>query len=302
MVGQMVIDAHLEPHTRRLAAALEPVAGQVYFARECHQGYEKLGFAASPGSLDNGVQLPDGPAYFTSRGSVMGQVPGEVVAAAFAVFNPRAVVRGVQHGWELTDAATICAARTDGATAQLARILGEEPEGLARTTELLTRATSGLQPEGRPLYAGLLHLGLPGTPLGDMWRLADLLREYRGDAHTAAWISSGFKGAEIGLLSEASWGLPLRTYVRTRAWSNEDLDVAEAHLREHDLIGDGGLTEFGRTVRENIEVSTDRQCTVMVRRVGDDFEELLARLALWGGAIRAAAGYPPKGPQDLAPR
>ena len=297
----MSIDKHLEPLTRRLAAALEPVAGQVYFAAECHQNYEKLGFSPSPGALENGLQLPDGPAYFTSRGSVMGQVPGELVAAAFGVFNPEAVVRGVTHGWGLTDARTICAARTDGATAQLERILGEQPEGLARATELLARATSLLRPEGRPLYAGLLNLGLPGTPLGDMWRLADLMREYRGDSHTAAWISAGFKAPEIGLLSELYWGLPPRTYVRTRAWSSAQLDVAEAHLREHELIDDGGFTDFGRTVRENIEVATDRQCTVMVRTLGDDFGELLAFLTPWGEAIRASGGYPPKGPQDLAP-
>jgi hypothetical protein len=135
-----------------------------------------------------------------------------------------------------------------------------------------------------------------------MWRLADLAREYRGDSHTAAWISSGFKGPEIGLLSELYWGLPLRSYVRTRAWSSADLDVAEAHMREHALIDDGGLTEFGRTVRENIEVATDRQCTVMVRSLGDDFDELLRLLTAWGDAIRAGAGYPPKGPQSLAPR
>ena len=30
--------------------------------------YEKLGFSPSPGKLDSGVQFPDGPAYFTSRG------------------------------------------------------------------------------------------------------------------------------------------------------------------------------------------------------------------------------------------
>jgi hypothetical protein len=298
----MSIDKHLEPQTRRLAAVLEPVAAQVYFAPECHQAYEKLGFAPSPGVLDNGVQLPDGPAYFTSRGSVMGQVPGELVAAAFAVFNPDTVARGVRRGWELTDAATICEARTEGATAQLERILGEEPEGVARATDLLSRAASQLRPEGRPLYAGLLHLGLPGTPLGDLWRLAGVLREFRGDAHTAAWISAGFKGPEIGLLSELYWGLPLRTYVRSRAWSDAQLDVAEAHLREHELLDDGGLTDFGRTVREGIEVATDRQCTVMVRTVGDDFDELLALLTPWGEAIRAAAGPPTGGPQSLAPR
>jgi hypothetical protein len=301
MVVLMSIDKHLEPLTRQLASVLEPVAAQVYFAPECHQAYEKLGFAASPGELDNGVQLPDGPAYFTSRGSVMGQVPGELVAAAFAVFNPDVVVRGVTRGWELTDAVTICEARTEGATAQLERILGEEPEGLGRATELLSRAASQLRPEGRPLYAGLLHLGPPGTPMGNMWRLADTLREFRGDAHTAAWISAGFKGPEIGLLSELYWGIPLRTYVRSRAWSSAELDVAESHLREHGLVDGGGFTDFGRTVREGIEAATDRQCTVMVRTLGDDFDELIALLTPWSAAVRAAAGYPSGGPQSLAP-
>ena len=93
---------------RRLAAAIEPVVGQVYFAPECHQRYERLGFDASRRELD-GVAMPDGPAYFTSRGSLLGQVPGQVVAAAFGVFNPEVVVPFVALGWSRTDAATICA-------------------------------------------------------------------------------------------------------------------------------------------------------------------------------------------------
>src|ERR1019366_3288230 len=102
--------------------------------------------------------------------------------------------------------ATICAARTDGATAQLERILGEQPEGFVACDRAPVPRHVPAATEGRPLCSGLLHLGLPGTPLGDMWRLADMLREYRGDAHTAAWISSGFKAPEIGLLSELYWG------------------------------------------------------------------------------------------------
>ena len=231
--------------SRDLAMALEPVAGQVYFAPECHQRYEALGFSPSPVAAAGGVQMPDGPAYFTSRGSVMGQVPGELVAAAFAVFNPGAVVPAVTLGWTRCDAATISTARTEGATAQLVRILGRQPEGLARATALLARATAELKPEGRPLYAGLVSLGLPGDPMGDMWRLADLLREYRGDSHTAAWVSAGLTAPEIGLLSELYWGLPMRTYVRTRAWSDPQLDEAQENLARRGLIADGGFERVG---------------------------------------------------------
>jgi hypothetical protein len=286
---------------RRLAMVLEPVAGQVYFAPECHDAYARLGFSPSPGTTAGGVQLPDGPAYFTSRGSVMGQVPGEVVAAAFAVFNPEAVVPSVEVGWTKVDAATICAARTAGATAQLARILGPEPEGLKRATQLLTDAVAPLRPEGRPLYSGLRSLGLPGDPIGDMWRLSDYLREYRGDAHTAAWTSAGFDATEIGLLTELYWGLPLRTYVRTRAWSDTQLDAAEERLVERGLLADGALTVEGRERREAIEVATDAQCQPIVAALGDRGDELVALLTSWGDAIKAAGGYPAQGPHELAP-
>ncbi len=281
--------------------ALEPVAGQVYFSPECHAAYAELGFSPSPGSLPGGVQLPDGPAYFTSRGSVMGQVPGEVVAAAFAVFNPEAVVPAVQFGWTKVDAATVCAARTRGAVGQLVRILGADPAGLARATELLALAAAPLRPEGKPLFAGLLSLGLPGDPMGDMWRLADLLREYRGDAHTAAWTTAGLDATEVGLLTELYWGLPMRSYVRTRAWSAEQLDAAEARLSGRGLVADGAFTAEGRALRESVEVATDAQCDVMLDALGGSMDELLALLIPWGQAVRAAGGYPPQGPHDLAP-
>ncbi len=292
-------DDEVGAHARAIAGALEPVAGQVYFSPECHAGYATLGFGPSPGKAGD-VALPDGAAYFCSRGSVMGQVPGELIAAAFGVFNPAAVVPAVSYGWTLTDAATIGEARTAGAVAQLVRILGPAPDGLAEMTALLTEANAPLRPEGRPLYAGLLALGLPGDPMGDVWRLADRLREYRGDAHTAAWTSAGFDAAEIGLLTELYWGLPPRSYVRTRAWSDGDLDAAEASLIERGLLAEGALTPAGRTEREDVERATDRQCRPIVEALGDRADTLVALLTPWGAAIRAAGGYLPSGPHDLA--
>src|SRR5829696_7717595 len=295
-------DPTLSDRARRLAVALEPFAGSVYFSPECHAEYEALGFGPSPASTATGVALPDGPAYLTSRGSVMGQVPGEVVAAAFAVFNPAGVVPAVTFGWTKTDAPTICAARTRGAVAQLVRILGEQPAGLERATALLTAATGPLRPEGRPLFAGLRSLGLPGHPLGDAWRLADLLREFRGDAHTAAWTSAGFDATEIGLLTELFWGLPLRTYSRTRAWSDDDLDAAEERLHSRGMLDGAGFSGAGRTAREAVERATDRQCRPLVAALGDDLDELVGLVGPWSSAIRDAGGYLPRGPHDLAAR
>jgi hypothetical protein len=285
--------------SRRLGGALEPVVGQVYFSPECHAAYATLGFAASRGDL-NGVALPDGPAYFTSRGSILGQVPGEVVAATFGVFNPDAVVPSVAHGWTLTDAATINQARTDGAVAQLRRLLGDAPAGLARANALLARAVEPLRPEGRSLFAGLRALGVPDDPLAAMWRRGDQLREFRGDSHIAAWIGAGLDATEIGLLTELYWGLPLRSYSRTRAWTDDEFDAATARLEARGLIADGAFTPAGRDVRERIEEETDAQMQPVLDALGDDLDELVEILLPWGAAVREGKGYPASGPHDLA--
>ena len=292
-------DTEVSPRARKLAAALEPVAGQVYFAPEAHEEYEKLGFDASSRTAGN-VAMPDGPAYFTSRGSILGQVPGEVVAAPFGVFNPAAVVPAVTMGWTRTDAATICAARTRAATAQLTRVLGARPDGLSTVADLLSRAVEPLRPEGRPLFAGLRALGLPGDPVGDVWRMADMLREYRGDAHIASWTSAGFDAVEIGLLTELYWGLPMGSYIRSRAWSPDELEAGQQRLRARGLLDGDGFSAAGREAREAVEQATDRQCRPIIEALGDDVDDLVGVLRPWGDAIRAAGGYPASGPHDLA--
>jgi hypothetical protein len=284
---------------RALAAAIEPFAGQVYFAPECHRGYVELGFRPSPAKA-GAVDMPDGPAYFCSRGSQLGQAPGAVIAAAFAAFNPAVVVPAVAHGWTLTDAATICQVRTDGAVGQLRRVLGDEPDRAGRAVELLRRATDQLPLAGKPLFAGVVAQGLPGEPLADAWRLADQLREYRGDVHINAWLTAGFDAVEIGLITELYWGLPLRSYMRTRAWADDDLDGAEERLAARGLIHDGALTEAGRAAREAVEVATDEGCAPVVTGLGDGLDELVDVIGSWSGQLQSAGGYPAHGPQDLA--
>lgn len=284
---------------RQLGSVLEPVTGQVYFSPECHANYVALGFAPSNGQF-NGVAAPDGPAYFTSRGSVLGQVPGAVVAATFGVFNPEVVIPAVTFGWTKTDAATICQARTDGAIAQLERVLGPEPAGAERVNELLARALEPLRPEGRSLFAGQTALPLPDSTLGQVWRRGDTLREFRGDSHLAAWISAGLDATEVGLLTELYWGLPLRTYSRTRAWTDAQFDAATERLESRGLLADRAFTERGRDVRESIEDETDRQMRPALDALGDDVGELFAILGPWGQAVRDAKGYPASGPHDLA--
>jgi hypothetical protein len=297
----VIDDTTLARRARAMAASLEPCVGQVYFAPECHAEYESLGFSGSRGDAD-GVALPDPVAYFTSRGSLMGQVAPQVVAAAFAVFNPEVVVRCVQIGWGLTDAPTIFAARRRGAVAQLTRVLGERPDGIDRAAALLERAVTPLKVEGRPLFAGLRsQWDDPSDPLTRFFHLGDALREYRGDAHTAAWTSAGLDATEIGLLTELFLGLPLRTYIRSRAWSDAQLDDAAERLRARGWLEGDAFTPAGHAAREEVEWHTDRQLRPAIAALGDQFDGLITLIGPFGAALRDAGGYL-RSPAQLGPR
>ncbi len=296
-------DLTLRRRARTLAATLEPVIGQVFFSPECHEAYERLGFAPSPGSFGNGVAAPDGAAYFTSRGSLLGQVEPEVVVAAFGVFKPAVVVAGVRFGWTVTDARTIFAARRAGAVAQLARVCGAAGPGVARAAALLEHAVEPLAEPGRPLFSGLrAQWDDPDDAWTRLFHLGDMLREYRGDAHVCAWSSADVDAIEIGLLTEAYMGLPLRTYIRTRGWDDAELDAAVARLRDRGWLDDAEtLTRVGRDAREAIERATDRAVAPALGALADEIDDLVALLRPWGEAMRAAGGYV-GGPVDLWPQ
>jgi hypothetical protein len=120
-----------------------------------------------------------------------------------------------------------------------------------------------------------------------------MLREYRGDSHTAAWISAEVDATEIGLLTELYIGIAPRTYVRTRAWSDAELDAAADRLDSRGWVTSGGaaFTDAGRDAREAIEVATDQQVRPVLDALGDDVEELIGLLEPWGTSVRAAGGY-----------
>ena len=102
------------------------------------------------------------------------------------------------------------------------------------------------------------------------------------------------------MLTELYWGLPMRTYIRTRAWSDADLDAAEARLVARGLVADGAFTADGRAAREQVEEVTDQLCRPIIEALGDDFDELMSILLPWGAAIRDGFAYPASGPHDLA--
>ena len=284
------------PLARRLRDAVEPLAANVYFAPEAQARYGDLGLSYLP-------------AYFCSRGACLGQPSGQVVAAAFAVFNPDIVVPAVSEGWAHTDAPAILEARRQGATASLTRLLIEDPaegfapalpDGIAHATELLQIAAGAGTFEGHPLFAGLSSLDWPGDPLGDLWHAADLVREHRGDSHTAAWVAAGVGAVDITVLTSAWWGIPIDRYIRTRGWTPEQISASIEGLRENKLLDGDRLSDEGKQLRKAIETTTDQGEQALLAALGTGpTEQLCALLEPWAAAIVAAKGYPTD-PSSLA--
>jgi hypothetical protein len=202
------------------------------------------------------------------------------------------VEQAVTGGWSKTDPETLLAARLEGATDQLNRLLPEPGPEVKQATEILFSLTDGVDPSGRMLYSGLSVQPVPDTPMGQLWHAADLVREHRGDGHIAAWISRT-DSCEITALTELSWGLKPGAYVFTRGWSAEEVDAARARLQDRGLLDDDGqLTEAGRTFRAEIEHDTDLAEREVIGRLGDRAGELFTLIQPIAKTIVENGGYP----------
>jgi hypothetical protein len=265
---------------RKLRNVTEPIAAGVYFAPEAIGGYKELGLDYFEG-------------YFCSRSACLGAAPWSVVCAAFGAFKPATVESAVVTGRTKATPEQLLHKRLAGATAQLERLIGDEaaPGDIARATEILYSMTDGIDPSGRMLFSGLSVLPRPETPFGALWHAADLVREHRGDGHIAAWIPH-VDSTEITVMTELAWGIPPRSYVFTRGWTEEEVDAAYDRLRERGLIAGDALTDAGTELREQIERTTDLGNREVVERLGDRADELFALLGPWARTIVAGGGYP----------
>ncbi len=146
--------------------------------------------------------------------------------------------------------------------------------------------------EGRALFSGLLSLGMPDDPVGAFWRAADLVREHRGDSHIAAWIDADLDACEIGVLTDPWRGQPLKSWVRSRGWTEEELDGAIERLAGRGYLDGDAITPAGWDLREEIESATDRMEGRVVAALGDDADRLFGLLDAWCDEIVTGHGYP----------
>ena len=265
--------------TRRLRDAIEPIATICYWSEPAYDAYAALGLDFLQG-------------YVWSRGCVLGEPDGGVVAAAFGVFEPGLIGQLYDAARATAGLADIRAARETGAVTALRTVLGA-PEQVAEVTGALRRAAEAVDMAGRTLFAGLAGLPWPADELGQLWHACAMLRELRGDSHLAACVAAGLTGLEANILTELQVGWPLHSYTATRGWPPEAMNLATLSLRERGLIGDDALTGAGASLRADIEEATDRQLAPARDAIGPALPGLLPPLQEWSRQIVEHGWFPP---------
>ena len=264
---------------RRLRDAIEPIATICYWSEPAYDAYATLGLDFLQG-------------YVWSRGCVLGEPDGGVVAAAFGVFEPALIGQLYDAARAAAGLADIRAARETGAVTALRTVLGA-PERVAEVTGALRRAAEAADTAGRPLFAGLAGLPWPADELGQLWHACAMLRELRGDSHLDACVAAGVTGLEANILTELQVGWPLLSYTATRGWSPAAMELATISLRERGLIGDDALTGAGASLRADIEEATDRQLAPARDAIGPDLAGILPLLQEWSQQIIEHGWFPP---------
>jgi helix-turn-helix protein len=257
---------------------LEPLHTLVYFVPENGERYQALG-------IEGGMR-----GYMASRSGPFGEVPAEVVIAAFYNFAPAQVRKAIPSVWSVTTPKAVLEARLDGADAALRRLLPDDinSEEMRRAAELAREATTVLDVVGRPLYAAHAALAWPEPAHLQLWHAATLLREHRGDGHIAALVLAGLSGLDAALTYVATGkGMPDDLQRQTRGYDEDEWTTAKQRLVDDGLLtAAGALTDEGQALRADLEARTDAAAAAPYEHLGPErTQELIDLCRPWARSV-----------------
>ena len=140
------------------------------------------------------------------------------------------------------------------------------------------------------MYAALRAVATPDEVVGRLFHAASLLREHRGDGHTAALMIEHVGGLDAHVLLALDMGIPPARFGRIHHLPPTQLAAVIDALHDRDLIGDDGwLSERGRTVKRRVEAITDDLAAAPyeVLELGE-LDELMATLEPLAALLLAA--------------
>ncbi len=233
---------------RELWLRIETLHAVTYFGDETTEGAAVLGL--------NGFWS----SYFAFRAAPMGAVNSGVVEATFFNFAPSFVQRWVPDVWSHAAPPASVGARREAAVRTLTRVTTDEAALAAlHSNSVLEAAVGRAVAAGRPLFAANRDVLLSDEPVARLWQLCTALREHRGDGHVAALTAAGLDGLEAHVLIAIEQGNSPDDLQRTRGWTADEWDAAVDRCRIKGLVdADSGLTDAGRSLRDDVEVTTDR--------------------------------------------
>jgi hypothetical protein len=257
---------------RRLRDAAEPIATTHFWSERTNARLAELGLDFLTG-------------YVWSRSAPLGRPAPSVVAAVMGAFEPGMITGLAVQAQAAADRDDVLRAREEATVEHLGELLAREDVGAAAAQ--LRRAVEALagQVAGRPLFAGLVSMPWPESPLGQLWHAACTLRECRGDVHQAASITAGLSGTQMNLVTEYWVGWEHTAFTATRGWSADAMAAADADLVGRGLVAHGALTDEGRRLRDGIEERTDAALAPALAAIGDDLDALVERLDGWSARI-----------------
>ncbi len=269
--------AHAGP-ARRLRDACEPLAIHAAWSRRTNERLAAHG-------------LNFLTAYVWGRAACMGDVPATLVVAAFAAFEPGLITATYEEARSHMGREEMLAIRDTATIESLQAILGDED--VTDAVQILRRGLTAVDGTGRALFSGLQSRPWPTSPIGQLWRACDMVREHRGDSHIAAYITAGLGPVAMNILTELYVGMPLGSFVATRGWSPEAISATIEQLQKKELIAEGSLTPAGLHLREEIEKHTDAMEQPLIEAIGTDFDALVTQLDAWSELCIKAGGFPP---------
>lgn len=252
----MAQEQHL---ARRLWEVIEPLHAVVYFAPGPAEDMKALGL--------RGWWM----GYFAGRFAPMGEVTPETVTAVAFGFAPAMVARAIPDAWRITPPGVIVPTRLQSAADALERALpGGAFRQLDELDRLLWTAVGACGFDGRPLAAAWSGVVRPADAIGSVWLAATVLREHRGDGHVLAAVAAGLTGLETSI-SHVATGATRRDVVQpNRGWTDDAWTESVQRLQARGLLDrEGRLTNDGKSVRRNIELSTDRLASGPVDALGE---------------------------------
>lgn len=267
---------------RTVSSRLNSFHSAMYFSETVGREYAKHGLE------------PGAEATLAARSAPLGRVNAGVVSAAYYNYSHAYLSAQLPKLWEKVSPETMVQARFDAVTVFMVELF-ESREDIALLTEAAAELATAMTPvlakmdfSGRVMAlatADALAAHTPNTAFEQLWDVATIAREFRGDGHVASLVTAGVPGIDALMLDVATGAsFKPRAAQKTRGFTDEEWKSAQTRLAEAGLITVGAdergfdlpaITDAGRDLKEQVEQLTDATVAAAWSALSDEEIEAL---------------------------